>query len=130
MNNLLAQIRLYPGTGGLQGIPGSGPLATPGDNGINLFTEIISTAIGLITIIAIIWFIFTFITGAIGIIASGGDKQALESAKKKITTGLIGLVVVIVAIFVFDLIGYLLGFGSGSSGLLNITTLFGLIQIK
>ena len=106
---------------------GTSPLANPG-NGVDLLTKIISTAIGLMTIIAIIWFVFSFISGALGIMSSGGDKQALESAKKKISTGLIGLVVVIVAIFVFDLIGYLLGFGTG--GLLNLSNLFTLIQIK
>ena len=125
-NNLLAQIKLYSGNG-FVGV-GTGPLANPAGNGVDLFTKIISTAIGLMTIIAIIWFVFTFITGAIEIMSSGGDKQALEGAKKKISTGLIGLVVVIVAVFVFDLIGYLLGFGTG--GLLNLTNLFNQIQIK
>ncbi len=103
---------------------GPGPLADPkGSTGIEIFSNFISSIIGLMTIIAIIWFVFTFITGAIGIISSGGDKNSMESAKKKITTGIIGLVVVIAAIFIIKLIGFLLGI----TDILNITKLFGQI---
>lgn len=125
MNKLLADFTIAPG-GGFKGL-GTGALATPGD-GITLFAKLLSSMIGLMTIIGIIWFVFVFITGAIGIIGAGGDKQALESAKKKISTGLIGLVVVIIAFFILDLIGYLLGFGSG--GILNLVGFFNLIQIQ
>jgi hypothetical protein len=76
------------------------------------------------TIVAIIWAVFSLITGAIGIISSGGDKQALENARKKITTGIIGLIIVIIALLIIELIGYFLGVGD----LLNITNLFSLIK--
>jgi len=75
------------------------------------------------TIIAVIWAIFTLITGAIGIISSGGDKQALENARKKITTGLIGLAIVLVALFIIEIVGYLLGLNN----ILNIQCLFTLV---
>lgn len=125
MKNLLAvgNIQIAPNNG----FTGFGPLGTNVGNGIGTFTNFVSTTIGLMTIIAIVWFIFTFILGAIGIISSGGDKNALESAKKKITTSLIGLVVVIVAVFIIDLIGYLLGF-SGATSFLNLPSLFNLIS--
>jgi hypothetical protein len=123
MKNLIADTTFAPG-GSFKGL-GTGALSNPGD-GITVFSKLISSIIGLMTIIAILWFVFTFFTGAIGIITAGGDKQSLEAARKKITTGLIGLVVVIIAVFVLDLVGYLLGFGSG--GLLNIVGLFGQIQ--
>ena len=80
--------------------------------------------IGVMTVVAIIWFLFTLITGAISIIGSGGDKQALESARKKITTGVIGLVVVIASIFILDLIGTIFGID-----FLDIFSLLGKIQI-
>lgn len=120
MKNLVADIPIAP-PGGFKGF---GPLGNPSGNGIDIFSKFISSAIGLMTIIAIIWFVFTFFIGAIGIISAGGDKNALESAKKKITTGLIGLVVVIAAIFIIRLIGFLFGID-----ILNIGKLFGLIQI-
>lgn len=123
----LAQIDLYVGDG-YKGL-GDSPLANPAGDGISTFSAFISSAIGLITIIGIIWFIFIFITGAIGIISSGGDKGSLESSKKKISTGLIGLVILIVSVFAIDLVGYLLGF-SNIGGILNIGELFGLIQFQ
>ncbi len=109
---------------------GFGPLGAPSGaasgtgSGIEIFSRFISSTVGLMTIIAIIWFVFSFITGAIGILASGGDKNALESAKKKITTGIVGLVVTITAIFIIKLIGALIGIN-----VLDIQTLFGLIKI-
>lgn len=122
--NLLTDIEIAPPEG-FKGI-GEGALANPEGSGIGTFSKFISSTIGLMTIIAIIWFIFTFFIGAIGIITAGGDKQALESARKKITTGIIGFVVVIAAVFVLDLIGTLLGFGAG--GILNLGKLFEQIQ--
>lgn len=113
--NQLAQINF--GT-----LKGFGPLGTPQGNGIINFTTFISSVIGIMTIVAIIWFIFTFLTGAVGIISSGGDKGALESAKKKITTGIIGIVVVIAAIFIISLIGILFGID-----FLKLNILFGTI---
>jgi hypothetical protein len=112
-------LSIAPNGGFTGALNGKGLLAAPG-NGIDIFVKFISGTIGLLTIIAIIWFIFTFITGAIGIISSGGDKAALESAQKKITTGLIGLVVVVIAIFAISLIGYLLGF----SNILDLNSMY------
>jgi hypothetical protein len=116
MKNLLSQINLYPDTG--SGLQGLGKLANPG-NGVDAFITFISGTIAVLTVVAIIWFIFTFITGAIGIISSGGDKQALETAKKKITTAIIGLIVVLLAIVVINIIGTVLGIPN----ILNISQL-------
>lgn len=117
---LLADIQLGPFTG-------FGPLGTnlTGEGqGIARFSSFISSVIGLMTIIAIIWFVFVFITGAISMITAGGDKAALETARKKISSGLIGLVVVIAAVFIFDLVGTLIGIPN----ILNLPALF--IQIQ
>lgn len=121
--NYLADVSIAP-NGGFKGL-GTSPLGNPGTNGIGVLTNFISGVIGVMTLVGILWFIFVFITGAIGIISSGGDKQALESAKKKITTGLIGLVVLIAAVFIIDLIGYLFGF---TGSILDLPALFGLIK--
>ncbi|OGM57319.1 hypothetical protein A3E46_01280 [Candidatus Woesebacteria bacterium RIFCSPHIGHO2_12_FULL_46_16] len=103
---------------------GIGPLGNPQGTGITEFNKFISTTIGLMTIIAIIWFVFKFVAGAIGIISSGGDKASLETAKKNITTGVIGLVVVVAALFIVDLIGNLIGIPN----ILNLVELFQQIQ--
>lgn len=106
MKNLIA--REIPLGSPLEGV---GPLGTPGgaSGGATLFNNIISSVIGLITIIAGIWFVFLLITGAIGIMSAGGDKAAMEEARKRITSGLIGLIVVVAGIFLVDLIGGFLG---------------------
>jgi len=124
MIDLIAQINIAP-SGGFTGF---GPLGTdltqPGQGALR-FTRFISSIVGLLTIIAIIWFVFVLITGAIGWIGAGGDKNALETAKKKIVNGVIGLVVVIASVFLIDLVGNLIGIGN----ILDLSVLFGLLQL-
>lgn len=122
MKNLIsagASIPLSPS----EGFTGFGPLGNPGDQAISIFSKFLSSVIGLMTIIAVIWFIFVFVTGAISIINAGGDKALLETAKKKITTGVIGLVATIASMFIIKLIGYLIGIPD----ILNFGVLFGYI---
>jgi hypothetical protein len=116
MINKLVAITIAP-SGGFTGI---GTFGVVTDNGISTLSKIISMVIGVMTIVAIIWFVITLITGAIGIITSGGDKQALETARKKITTGAIGLLIVILALVLINLIGKILGIND----ILNINELF------
>lgn len=112
-------INLYEGE---KGFTGFGPLGlSEGQDPISVFATFISSAVGLITIIGVIWFIFIIITGAVAIITSGGDKASLEGAKKKITNGIIGLVVTIAGLFILNLIGTLLGIPT----ILNFAEMFG-----
>ena len=89
---------------------GFGPLGLEGGEAApTVFTNLISGAIGLMTIIAGIYFIFILIAGAIAWLSSGGDKVAVENARKRITSGITGLIIVVAAIFIFRLIATLLG---------------------
>lgn len=102
----IAQINLFEGNG----LKGFGKLGLEdGGDAPSIFANFISSSIGLITIIGVIWFIFIFITGAVGMITSGGDKNSNEAARKKITSGIIGLVVMIFGILIVRLIGTLIG---------------------
>ena len=105
MNNLISEDIGNP----LRGI---GPLGLENDepwrSGI-LFSKFISTTIGIVTVVAIIWFIFLLITGAIGFMTAGGDKNAVETARKRLTNAIIGLVILIASLFVLVLIAYLIG---------------------
>lgn len=74
------------------------------------FNLIISNVIGIITIIGGIWFIFTFILGAFSFLTAGGDKAKMEEASKKITQGVIGIVVLAGAYALISLIGTILGY--------------------
>ena len=96
-------------------LKGIGPLGGEGRNFTLIedvagtFAQILSNIIGVMSVIAIIWFVFVLLTGAIGWIGSGGDKTKIENSQKQITNGIIGLVIVISALFVIKLIGTLLG---------------------
>lgn len=123
MINKLAQIDLAP-DGGYKGF---GPLGLEnGEVGSIIFVRFLTSAVGVITVIAIIWFVFIIITGALGIITSGGDKASNENARKKITSGIIGLVVTISALFILNLIGTILGIPN----ILNIVGFINILEIK
>jgi len=100
--------------GQIGGNDGFGPWGNLGSQGINeataAFANIISRIIGIMTIIAGIWFIFQFIIGAYSYMTAGGDQQKMTNATKKITSALIGLVVIVTAYAVISLLGELLGF--------------------
>lgn len=123
MTNLLAASSIPLAPPG--GFTGFGPLGNVSSSAgaMQTFTKFISSVIGIMTIIAIIWFVFIFITGAIAWMSAGGDKNALEAAKKRMTNGTIGLVVTVVAIFIIDLIGKLIGIPD----ILNLGLMFALL---
>lgn len=101
-------IDLFEG-GGLTGLEG-GKLSNPGENAADLFNKFLSGTIGIITIVAFIWFVFLVISGALGIMFSAGDKSAVATGAKKITNGLIGIVIIILALVIIRVISTLLGF--------------------
>lgn len=126
MINLIAdEIKFYNGTDGFRGIGPLGLENKASTDSFILFSTFMSSAIGLITVIAIIWFIFIIVSGSISIISSGGDKNSLEGAKKKITTGIIGLVILISSLFLLDVIGAIFGVN-----LLDISGLLVRLNIK
>lgn len=105
---LAESIKLYEG-GKLEGF---GPLGLEGKDPSQageVFNKFISSVVGIITVIAFIWFVIKMVTGAFSYMTAGGDKQKLETATKNLTTGIVGVVLVIAAIFIIDLIGELLG---------------------
>jgi hypothetical protein len=105
-------------------LSGFGPLGeNQGEGSVGTFTKFVSSTIGLMTLIAFIWFVFLFITGAIGMMTAGSDKASLENARKRIVNGIVGVIVVIGAVSIISLIGSLLGID-----ILNLPALFGQIQ--
>jgi len=73
-------------------------------SGSEFFAKVIPTAVGLGLVIGVLVFLFMLITGAIQWISSGGDKQALESARGKITNALIGLIILFAAFAIIQVI--------------------------
>ena len=105
MRNSIAQ-REIPIGDPFQGI---GPLAEPGTEGPRLLNETLSKVIGVLTVIAAIWFIFSFFIGAFQVLTAGGDKAKLEGARAQITHSLAGLVLVVAAVFLIQIIGEIIG---------------------
>jgi len=92
-------------------VSGIGPLGVPGNPAVTL-AKILSTVVGLLTVVAAIYFMFILITGAIGIMTAGGDKGGVEEARRKITNGLIGLIITIAAMYIMDVVAKFLGIPS------------------
>src|SRR5690606_13334237 len=95
------------------GVP-VGPLRTIGTLGNptdapNQFARVISTTVAVLTVIAGIWFLFILISGGISIMSAGGDKGKYEAAKQKMSTGLVGLIIVIGAVFIIEIVALVIG---------------------
>jgi uncharacterized membrane protein len=87
--------------------PVLGPVAK--QSGLSFFKNFIPAAINLAFVIAAIIFLFMLIFGAIQWISSGGDKQALENAKGRITNALIGIVILFALFAIVNLISNFFG---------------------
>lgn len=89
-----------------QGItnPVIGELGKPGEGGGIFFSRGLPAAIGLIFVIGSLIFFFMLVWGAITWISSGGDKQALEGARGRITSALVGLVLLFAALAIIKFI--------------------------
>jgi hypothetical protein len=61
--------------------------------GVGFFAALLPALITLLLVVGVIVFVFIFLTGAIQWITSGGDKAAHETAKSKLTNGLVGIVI-------------------------------------
>jgi hypothetical protein len=103
------------GLGQIGGDTGFGPWGNLGSESevgasASAFTKILSNVIGIMTIIAGLWFMFQFIISGYAYMTAGEDAQRMGNATKKITSSLIGLVIVIAAYAIISLIGSMLGF--------------------
>lgn len=103
MNQVLAQVKdlnpIRP-----PGLPFTA--ATSGTSTENL----ISTAVGFLTVASGLAFILYFIIAGFSWITAGGDAEKLKKAQANITNALIGIVIVAIAYTVTAIIGSILGF--------------------
>ena len=95
-------------------LKGLGPLGFEGETitkegAFTLFNNTISIIIGLLTVIAGIWFLFQVIIAGFQWLSSSGDKASIENARNKLTHSVIGLVIVVMAFAIISIIGNLLG---------------------
>lgn len=80
----------------------------------------ISTLLGFGTAVAFIYFVFQFIIAGYGFLSSEGDKGKIELARHRMSQAILGLVVIVAAIFLSGLLGQVLGLGN----VLDIESIF------
>jgi hypothetical protein len=100
-NRLLSNI-----TGSLTGL---GTTVATGIDATVKASNLVSQIIGVLTIFAFIWFGFQIILAGYQFISSSGDPKKAETARKRLTDGILGLLIVVVALGVSSLIASLLG---------------------
>lgn len=74
--------------------------------------NILSTVIGFLSIVAVIFFVIQVILAGYGFISGQGDEKKIEASRKKLTDGILGLTIVVVAFGVGAFISKLLGLGN------------------
>ena len=99
------------GSGAIPGIKAVGnPNATPGNLVSNVILILYAVG-GMAVLLFIVWGAFDWIT-------SGGDKEKVAGARKKITNSLIGLAILSLAAFIVSLFGQVVGIDPTKMGIL------------
>ncbi|KKU29137.1 MAG: hypothetical protein UX80_C0019G0008 [Candidatus Amesbacteria bacterium GW2011_GWA2_47_11b] len=76
---------------------------------LDKFDTILSVTVGVMTVVAGIWFIIQVFTASIEWLSSGGEKQHLQNAQKKLTHSFIGLFLVVAAYGIIIALGRIVG---------------------
>jgi len=77
--------------------------------------QFIGTVLPYIFGIAGIALLIYLIMGGFQLMVSQGDPKAVQGAQAKITNALLGFVIIIIAFFIMQLLGQLLGLGGGTT---------------
>jgi len=93
-NYLLADIPEGAGFGGDSGTKITNPVigSLQQETGVGFFQAFIPSLIGLLFVGGSIFFVFMMLWGALSWILSGGDKAAIEGARGRITSALVGVI--------------------------------------
>ena len=102
-----------------------GPGAKVVGNGTVQFEKVIGQVIGVLTIVAVLYFIFVVIIGGYNFISAQGDEKQIEMARKQLTNGVLGITIVIIALGLGSLIAFLLGIPN----ILDINSMFSLMGL-
>lgn len=74
-----------------------------------LLSTIIRNAITFIFTFASVALVLVFMWGAVDWITSGGDKEKVSNARKKITAAIIGFIILSLSFFIISVIGVMFG---------------------
>ena len=78
-------------------------------NQAKILEKVVSNIIGILTIVGIIYFILQIIFAGYSMLSSSGDPKKIESSRDRLTQGVLGLFVVMIAIVIGSLIAALAG---------------------
>jgi len=98
----------------------TGPGIQPGSSPVSALEKIISSIIGILTIVGVVYFTIQIILAGFSLIASQGDPKEFQTSKKRLTTNVIGLVIIIIAYGLGALIASLLGMNN----IFDLSTVF------
>lgn len=112
-NKLLALVVKY-------NLDGPGKVPKSNTEATTMLEKLISQLIGVLTIVAVIFFVVQIIFAGYGFMSSEGDQKKMEDNRHKLTNSVMGLFIVIVAIGIGTLISKLLGLNNP----LDLNTLF------
>lgn len=99
----------------------------PGLNPVNTIDAtskleiVVSRIIGVLTIVAVIYFAIQVIFAGFALISSEGDPKKYQDARKRLTDGVIGLFIIVVSLGFAALLAKLLGL---SDSIFNLNSMF------
>ena len=97
------------------------PLLPESTNSVTSFSTVISGVITVFLILAVLYFLFFFISGSLVYISSGADDKKVQMAKSQITNAIVGLVIIFLVFAILQLLGTFFGIKDIFS--LNLPTL-------
>jgi len=71
--------------------------------------QLLSIALGAVTLVAAIYFLFVFVVAAMTWLNAGGDSGKITKARDSMTQGLIGLLIVVASYAIIGVVGSLFG---------------------
>lgn len=109
-SKLLAQVGTSIGRIGGEGL---GPFANvnlDATGALTAITKVVSNIIGVMTIAAGIWFLFQLLIAGINWISAEGDAKKLQQAHQRITSALLGLLIVVAGMIILAMASKFLGY--------------------
>lgn len=87
--------------------------------------RLISQVIGVLTIVGVIFFAIQIILAGLGFMSSDGDEKKMEMNRSKLTNGVLGLFIIVIAVGIGSLIANL----AGLENPLDINKMFNLMGL-
>ncbi len=98
---------------------------SPGEGYSTSFGGMISSVLQIVMVVALLLVLLYLILGGIEWITSGGDKGKTESARNKITSAIIGIIILAASYALVQFVAFLLGFASFQDAFTNLTPIDG-----